>query len=130
VSGSTADPAGDALAAVERRLSAGPGLTVSSDLVVTVDGTELTVSSFTDLLRIEVPSVRALATLGRRHRERVATLGSLLSAADLTAAIVVGRRRVATVGADVTPGPLARLLGLGPFRVHVGGLTTALLRAP
>lgn len=100
---------------------------VSSDLAVTVDGTALTVSSFTDLLRVEVPSLRALVALGRRHREQIGTLGTLLSAAGLTAAIIVERRRVATLGADATPGPLARLLGLGPLRVHARGLLVALL---
>lgn len=130
MAGSTADPSADALEAVEQRLAAGSGLEVSSDLAVTVDGTELTVTSFTDLLRIEAPSLRVIVRLGRRHRGQLATLGSLLSAAELTAAFVVGGRRVATAGADVTPGPLARRLGFGPLRIHVGGLATALIRAP
>lgn len=121
---------GGPLAEIEHRLRAGPGLSVSSDLTVTVDGTALSVSSFTDLLRVELPSLRAALALVRRESGRLGRVASLLDAAGLTAAVVVGRSRIATVGADATPGPLAARLGLGPVRLHARGVGTAVLRAP
>lgn len=121
---------GGPLAEIEHRLSAGPGLSVASDLTVTVDGTALSVSSFTDLLRVELPSLRAALALARQESGRLGRVASLLDAAGLTAAVVVGRSRIATVGADATPGPLAASLGLGPVRLHARGVGAALLRAP
>lgn len=104
-----------------------PSPEVTADLTVTVDGMELTVTSFTDLLRIEVATARDALRLARIAGVR-RRLAPALSAAGLTAEVRVGKTRVAVFGADADPGPVGRRLGEVELR-PVGALLAA-LRTP
>lgn len=108
------------------RVADAPSPEVTADLTVSVDGIELTVTSFTDLLRIEVATARDALRLARMTG--VGCLAAALSAAGLTAEVWIGRTRVAVFGADATPGPVGRRLGAIELRPI--GAFLATLRAP
>ncbi|MFC7226159.1 hypothetical protein N0B31_01985 [Salinirubellus salinus] len=117
----------DLLRTLTERLAEGRDLDVAADLDVELDGVPLHVEAYTDLVVVTLPSL----SLGRRlvghHGDRSADVAALLDAADLTAEVRVGPRPVARLGADVTPGPLERRLGLGSIRLVPRGLLLAAL---
>lgn len=107
-----------------------PGLDVTADLSVSVDGTAVDVESYTDRLFVDVDSVRALVRLAGATggRSRLRRTSQLLSAADLTAELRVAGRPVALLGADADPGPLGRRLG--GVELRAGGLVAAAFTTP
>lgn len=110
------------------RIADAPSPEVTADLTVSVDGIELTVTSFTDLLRIEVATARDALRLARMTGAGVGRLAAALSVTGLTAEVWVGRTRVAVFGADATPGPVGRRLGA--IELRPVGAFLATLRAP
>jgi len=103
-------------------------LSLEANLSVTVDGTDLAVSTVDDRLRVQVPSLSAGARLLRSERGRLPDLSETLGAAGLTAEIRVGDAVLAVVGADATPGLLAALAGLGPVELRPTQAVAAALR--
>lgn len=101
-----------------------PSLVVTADLTVTVRDHDLSVTSFTDLIRVDCPSLAAALALlrGARATRRVRAVVETLAAAGLTVVVAVRGRPVARAGADVSPGLLGSRLGLGPVRVSPRGL--------
>lgn len=118
----------DLVATVERLARTGPGLDVTANLSVTVDGTDLAISTVEDRIRVQVPSVQAGFRLLRRERERLPALSRGLSEAELTAEIRVGSSVIAVAGTDAKPGKLSRLFSLGPVEVRLRSVVSAALR--
>lgn len=119
---------GDLATTVERLARSGPDLSVTVNLSVTVDGTELAVSTVEDCLRVQVPSVWSSLRLLQSERDRLPQLSRILSEADLTAEIRVGGSVIAVAGADATPGAISQLLSLGPVEVHPPAVALAAFR--
>lgn len=119
---------GDLVSAVEHLARSRPGLSISANLSVTVDGIDLAISTVGDRLHVQVHSVWAGVRLLQGERERLPALSRVLSEADLTAEIRVGSAVVAILGKDATPGTLARLLSLGPVEIRLRALVPAALR--
>ena len=126
----TAPPSGvvdEVVAAVRDR----PDLSVNADLSVTLGGTEIQVTSYTDLVRVEIASVGDAVRVARSARSRSA-LGRLtrgLVATGLTVDLYVAGAQVARLGTDATPGPLARRLTGASVQYHLGGAVGALVRS-
>lgn len=103
-------------------------LDVSADLTLTVEGQPISVESYTDVVRVDLPSVRVLLALSRieRRREHVARLDRLLRTIDITLDLAVDGTRVARLGAgtDPTVPPLSR------FDLDERGVLRAAYEAP
>jgi hypothetical protein len=125
----------DPLAELRDRLADHEPLDVSADLELRVDDERVTVESYTDRLVVTVPSFGAGWRLFRGlpfdadggGRVDATDLAGLLASTGLSAELRIGPRPVARLGAGVTPGLLARVAGLGPFRLLPGGLVGAVL---
>jgi hypothetical protein len=107
-----------------------PGLDVTAELSVSVDGTAVDVESYTDRLLVDVDSVCAIARLAAATggRSRIRRTSRLLAAADLTAELRVAGRPIALLGADAVPGVLGRRLG--GVELRTVGLVAAAFTTP
>ena len=103
---------------------------VTADLVLTVDGHPIRVESYTDLVTVDLPSVRAAVRLLTRHGDRSGDLPTLLAAAGLTVEVTIDGTVVARVGADADAGIMERVLGYSSVGVRPLGWLLAVLRAP
>lgn len=103
---------------------------VTADLVLTVDGHPVRVESYTDLVTVDLPSVRAAVRLLTRHGDRGGALPDLLAAAGLTVEVTIDGTVVARVGADADAGLLERCLGYSRVGVRPLGWLLAVARAP
>lgn len=101
---------------------------VKADVTLTVEGQPISVESYTDLLRVDLPSVRIARTVfrsagGTRGLEELdATLRTL----DLTVDLAVDSVRVARIGALADP----QLPSVTPVEIDVGGAFRAAVAAP
>jgi hypothetical protein len=99
-------------------------LSVSTDLVLTIDGIEATLSSTGERVFVEFESVadavRALRASGASS-DRANRLTALLCTTDLTVEVRVQGRTVAVAGVDARPGVVSRRLGVAPVEVRLGG---------
>jgi hypothetical protein len=120
----------DSLEALRDGLADRAPIDVTADLVLTVDGEPVRVESYTDLVSVELASVRAAVRLLRRHGDRGGDLPDLLAAAGLTVEVTVDGTVVARAGADVDAGPLERSLGYSSVGLRPLGWLLAILRAP
>ncbi|WP_049984993.1 hypothetical protein [Halobellus rufus] len=102
-------------------------LTVTTDLTLTVDGTDAALRSTGERLFIEFPSVvsavQALRSLPPTEHRR---LHSMLTTADLTLEIRARNRTLVALGAGTRSGPLARQLGIDPVELRPTGVLSAL----
>lgn len=105
----------------ERRLA------VEADLAVTVEGHEIGVAGYGDLVVVEAPSLRAVRALGR-GLDALPRPPDGFAGAPPTVDVRVRGVSVARIDPGVAPGPLARLLGTAPARPSLGGVLRALLR--
>lgn len=109
-----------------------PPLRVDADLDVAVDGQPLSVSGEGDRLTVAVPSLGAALRVARGAggADRIRSLGTLATAAGLTADVTIYGRTVARAGREATPGSLGRRFGveLRPGGV-VGAAVAGLRRA-
>lgn len=119
---------GDLRATVTQLARAGDGFDVTANLSVAVDGIDLAVATVDDRIHVQVPSLRAAASLARGERGRLPTIARTLAEADQTAEIRIGDSVLAVVGADATPGRLATLLSLGLVELRPGAVIPAALR--
>jgi hypothetical protein len=103
---------------------------VTADLALAVDGEPVRVESYTDLVRVDLPSVRTALRLLRRHGDRAGDVPDLLEAAGLTVEVTVDGTTVARAGADADAGPIERRLGHRAVRLRPLGCLLAALRAP
>lgn len=98
---------------------------IDADLTVTIDGTEVTVSSVDGRLRVEAPTISVARKLG--DITDVVPPGLAAEAGRVRADIFVGGHRVAYTGPGVHPGPLSRAAGVTPAKLDVPGAIRALL---
>lgn len=96
-------------------------LDVDADLTVETDDWTGTVRGHGDLVVVDVPSLSAARSLART----AAPMADPVADAGVTVDLRVRGVSVATVGPDVDPGLLSRVLGLAPARVRPGGLLFA-----
>jgi len=104
-----------------------PDVTVTADLTVQRDSVEVTVTSYTDLVRVEFESLTDAVRFARAERGELETLLAGMVATGLTVAVHIGRPRVALLGTDATPGPVTRLLVGERAQISVRGLAQAVL---
>ncbi len=99
-------------------------LSVSTDLTLSIDGVDATVTSTGERVFVEFASVpdavRALRASGVSSA-RTTRLDALLHTTDLTVELRVHGRTVAVVGTDARPGALSRQLGVVPAELRLGG---------
>ena len=85
-------------------------------------------------MRVSAPNLRAalaylrqagMASIARRRA--IATFGELLVPAGLVVEILVGKHRVARIGAGVRGGPLSNLVGLPSVELRPLGILKAAL---
>ena len=103
---------------------------VTADLALAVDGEPVRVESYTDLVTVDLRSVRSAVRLLRRHRDRASDLPGLLAAAGLTVELTIGGTAVARAGADADASPLGRRLGFRSVRLRPLGCLLAAVRSP
>ena len=103
---------------------------VTADLALAVDGEPVRVESYTDLVTVDLPSVRTAVRLLRRHGGRAGAVPDLLAAAGLTVEVSVAGTAVVRAGAEAEAGRLERRLGYRSVRLRPLGCLLATLRAP
>ncbi|MEF8791944.1 MAG: hypothetical protein V5A61_17575 [Haloarculaceae archaeon] len=103
---------------------------VTADLALAVDGEPVRVESYTDLVTVDLPSVRTAVRLLRRHGDRAGDVPDLLAAAGLTVEVTVDGTAVVRAGAEADAGPLERRLGYRSVRLRLLGCLLAAVRAP
>jgi hypothetical protein len=103
---------------------------VTADLALAVDGEPVRIESYTDLVTVDLPSVRTAVRLLRRHGDRTGDVPDLLAAAGLTVEVTVSGTAVLRAGADAHAGPLERRLGYPSVRLRPLGCLLAALRSP
>jgi hypothetical protein len=118
----------DLAATVERAARTGPGLDITANLSVTVDGIDLAIGTVGDRIRIQIPSVGAGLRLARREGGRLGRLARILADAGETAEIRVGSAVVAVVGAEAAPSRLGWLLSRGPVEPRLRAVLPAMAR--
>jgi len=104
-------------------------LSVSTDLSVAVDGTDVAVRSTGDRVLVDVPTLGAAVDVLRSvPRERLTAFSATLRAADITIEVRVRESPVVVVGAGAHPGVVSRRLGVAPAEFRVGGALVAVTR--
>lgn len=106
---------------------ADPGqLTVSTDLTLTVAGTEAELRSTGERLFLEFPSAasawRAFRSFPLTERRR---LHEALTAGNLALELRARHRTIAVLGAGASSGPVARRFGVDPVEVRLCGAISA-----
>lgn len=102
-------------------------LTLTTDLTLTVDGTDAAVRSTGERLFIEFPSVvSAVHALRGLPATEYSRLHSMLTTADLALEVRARNRTLAALGAGTRSGPLARQLGIAPVELRANGVLSAL----
>ncbi|MFB6223912.1 MAG: hypothetical protein ABEH86_09625 [Haloarcula sp.] len=118
----TAKTVGDLFDAFERR----PNLAVDADLTVEVDGRELAVRGYDDIVTVDLPSFTATDTLLRQPQIETMDAAAALAAAGITVEIQLRGAPVARLGSTAVPSGLAQRLGLGPIELCPEGVLLAL----
>jgi len=108
--------------AIARRAE-GASLDVSADLTLTVESQPIRIESYTDLVVVDLPSIRVAWPLYRGLRRRLETGDDALRTFDLTAEIRVDGTPVARVGSE------ARAQA-GPLELDLPGIARAAVEAP
>lgn len=106
-------------------------LSLATDLTLTVEGTEATVSSTGERVFVEfssVPDAVRAFRAGGVSKGRTTRLAALLHTTDLTVEVRVRDRTVAVVGSGAHPGVVSRRLGVAPAELRIGGGLGALGR--
>lgn len=120
----------DLVGALREDLADRAPIDVTADLALAVDGEPVRVESYTDLVTVELPSVRTALRLFRRHGDRAGDVPGLLAAAGLTVEVAVDGTPVVRAGADAEAGWLERRLGYRSVRLRPLGCLLATLRSP
>lgn len=106
-------------------------LSLETDLRLTIDGREATLSSTGERVFVEFSSVpdavRAFRASGV-STSRTNRLAALLHTTDLTVEVRVRDRTVAVIGPGARPGIVSRRLGVAPAELRIGGGLGALGR--
>ena len=118
----------EVLAALGAAASDSPALSVDANLTLTVDGTELAVSTPEDRIRVQISSVRAATSLFGSQRQRLPAVSARLADAGLTAEIRIGDAVVALLGGAATPGQLSSAIWGEAVEIRPGELFAAALR--
>lgn len=105
-----------------------PALSVEANLTLTVDGTELAVSTPEDRIRVQVPSVRTAASLFGSERQRLPAVSGTLADTGLTAELRIGDAVIALLGAAATPGRLSKSIWGAAVEIRPAELFAAALR--
>jgi len=120
----------DLVGALREDLAERAPVDVTADLALAVDGEPVRVESYTDLVTVDLPSVRTAVRLLRRHGDRAGVVPDLLAAAGLTVEVTVSGTAVVRAGADADAGLVERRLGYRSVRLRPLGCLLATLRAP
>jgi hypothetical protein len=101
---------------------------VDADLTLTVEGQPISVESYTDLVRVDLPSVRVARTVLRSAggTRRLDELDATLRTMDLTVDVAVDSVRVARLGALAEP----QLPSVAPVEIDLAGAARAAVAAP
>ena len=124
------DPVRDLVGALRDDLADRAPVDVTADLALAVDGEPVRIESYTDLVTVDLPSVRTAVRLLRRHGDRAGDVPDLLAAAGLTVEVTVDGTAVARAGAEADAGAIERRLGYRAVRLRPLGCLLATLRAP
>jgi len=108
-------------------VASGPMETVAN-LVVSLDGAQLRLTSITGKVRIVVESLRAAIRIVRTEQQTLLKLDQALSASGITAPVYVAGTRIALLGAHAEPGWLSRRIADGRTEVDGWGVVKSLLR--
>lgn len=101
-------------------------LSVTTDLSLSVDGTEAALRSTGERLFLEFPSlVSAVRALRGLPATEYARLHTLLTSAGLALEVRVRHRTILAIGADARSGPLARYLDIEPAQLRLSGVLSA-----
>lgn len=118
-----ADPtARGARAALARHAGQAP-IDVSADLTLTVESQPIRIESYTDLIVVDLPSVRVAWPLYRGLRRHMGTGENVLRTLDLTIEVRVDGTAVARIGSEASP-------HVGPIEFSPTGLARAAVEAP
>ncbi|KTG10517.1 hypothetical protein AUR64_11570 [Haloprofundus marisrubri] len=102
---------------------------VTAELTLTVEGEDVRVAGFGELVVVDAPTLSgALALLRGTKQLPTEQFGENVRAADVTVDIRVDGVSVARLGPGLRPGYLSRALGVAPARLSLGGAALALLR--
>jgi len=101
-------------------------LRVAVDIEATVDGERLAVRSSDGRIDVSADRLRTLRRLGSLRELLPNRIGRSIDRAPI--GVHVGEVEVARIDPGVPAGPLARVLGVAPARLDVGGLASAVLR--
>jgi hypothetical protein len=96
---------------------------VVADLTLTVEGQPIAVESYTDLVVVDLPSVRVLRPLWQGAGSRLDAVDRTLRTTDLTVEVRIDGTPVARLGADARP-------QVGPVQILVAGALRAAVEAP
>lgn len=91
-----------------------------------VDGQELAVRGYDDLVTVDLPSFTAIATLWRQQQIGTMDAAAALAAAGITVEIQLRGAPVARLGSTAVPSGLAQRLGPGPIELCPEGALLAL----
>lgn len=108
-------------------IASGPVEAVAN-LLVSLDGAELRLTSVTGRVEILVESLRAAVRIVRTEGETLRRLDDTLSAGGITAPVYVAETRIALLGADARPGWLSKRIADGRTEVDGWGLLKAIPR--
>jgi hypothetical protein len=101
-------------------------LDVFGQLTLTVDGQDVLVRGEGAVIAVEFPTFGVWLHVLRRLSQATPLLRGLATRADLGVVLLIRGQRVGELRREA--GPLARLLGLPPVALDLGGLLRALLR--
>jgi hypothetical protein len=118
----------EVLTVLETAAADSPALSVDANLSLTVDGTKLAVSGSDDRIHVQVPSVRAAASLFGSERQRLPAVSGALADNGLTAEVRIGDAVVALLGAAATPGQLSKPIWGEAVEIRPAELFAAALR--
>lgn len=102
-------------------VASGP-MELVANLVVSLDGAQLKLTSITGKVRIVVDSFRAAIRIVRTEQRTLRKLDQALSASGITAPVYVAETQIALLGADANPGWLSRRIADGRTEVDGWGV--------
>ncbi|WP_136715836.1 hypothetical protein [Halorientalis salina] len=108
-------------------VASGP-VEMAANLLVSLDGATLQLTSITGQVEIVVESLRAAVRIVRTEGETLRKLDETLAAGGITAPVYVAGARIAMLGANAEPGWLSKRLADGRTEVDGWGLMKAMPR--
>lgn len=108
-------------------VASGP-VQAAADLLVSLDGADLQLSSVTGQVRIVVDSLFAALRIIRTQTRQLRKLDKILRTGGITAPVYVAETRIALLGSAASPDWASRRLGAGYTEVDWWGVVRAMPR--